>query len=219
MATVIGPQAIINAQGPAAPLTASTNAPANPMWAHVMQQFDEWAAVQQIYTPDQVRQWRAQILSKASSLPAADGQRFAQDLNAKLQVMLGAEARDARKWLAETLAVASEAYAKQIKAGLPDPQTMSAAQIQARLDNFEGREANVKQYEAGLQKTRQMQVQVAEANERSQEAANAAAWQGGGNLYGSAYHPGGNQRTYGRYVSPARSMGYGGFLGYGGFYW
>jgi len=68
-----------------------------------MQQFDEWAAVQQIYTPDQVRQWRAQILSKASSLPAADGQRFAVDLNAKLQVMLGAEARDARKWLAETL--------------------------------------------------------------------------------------------------------------------
>jgi len=51
--------------------------------------------VQQMYTPDQVRQWRTQILSKATSLPAADGQRFALDLNTKLQVMLGAEARDA----------------------------------------------------------------------------------------------------------------------------
>jgi len=76
------------------------------------------------------------------------------------------------------------------------------------LDEFEGRETNMKQYEAGLQKTRQMQVQVAEGNDRAQAAANAAAWQGGGNLYGSAYNPGSNQRSYGRYVSPARSMGF-----------
>ena len=215
--TVVGPHPMLWAQGPTTSVAPGSNMPGDPLWAHVMQQFDEWAAVQQIYTPDQARQWRASIVGKQASLPAAEGKRFAQDLSAKLQVLLGAEARDARKWLADTLAVASDSYARQVKAGLPDPRTMTAPQMQARLDDFEARETNIKQVESSLQQTRQMQVRAAEANERAQEAANAAAWQGGGNLYGSAYHPASNQNQhiYRRYIPPAgRSIGF----GYG-FYW
>lgn len=215
LAALCGLSAATKAQVPAPPATSSAGAPAGPVWAHALQLFDEWAAVQQLYTPDQVRQWRAQILSKVAGLPPADAQRLATDLNLKLQVMLSAEARDARKWLAETLAVASDSYAKEIKAGLPDPRTMTAGQIQARLDEFEGREANVKQVEASLQKTRQMQIQAIESDQRAQAAANAAAWQGGGGSSpASAYNPGANQRVLGgRYYPPmGRTIGAGGFF-------
>ena len=209
-------QALAFAQSP--PLSASTGGPVSPQWAHVLQLFDEWAAVQQVYTPEQVGQWRKQILGKASSLPAPDSAAFAADLNAKLQLLLSAEARDARKWLAETLAVASDSYAKEVKARLPDPRTMTAPQIHARLDAFENREANVKQVEADQQKTRQLQIQAIEADQRAQAAANAAAWQGS-NSVGSAYNPSINQQPYGRYVPPlGRTIGFGG-LGFGGFFW
>jgi len=214
LVAALGLPAGLLAQSPLPPpLIASSTAP-TPPWDQIMQLFDEWAAVQQIYTPAQVSQWRAQILSKAASLPPADAQRLAIDLQTKLHVMLGAEARDARKWLADTLAVASDSYAKQIKAGLPDPRNMTAAQLQARLDEFENRETNMKQVEAGLQSTRQMQIKAIEADQQAQAAANAAAWQGGGGGYsGSAYNPGANQRVYGgRYTPPEGRL-------FGGFFW
>jgi hypothetical protein len=200
---VLGVPGRLLAHGPLSPAPLASSAAPTPPWDQILQLFDEWAAVQQLYSPAQASQWRAQIMSKAAALPPADAQRLAVDLNAKLHVMLGAEAREARKWLSETLAVASDSYAKQVKAGLPDPRNMTAAQLQARLDEFEGREANMKQFEAGLQSTRQMQVKAIEAGERSQAAANAAAWQGGGGYSGSAYNPGANQRSYGRYYPPA----------------
>jgi hypothetical protein len=208
----IGLQAELRAQNPQPPITGRSGSP-GPQWTSLLQLFDEWAAVQQLYTPDQVRQWRAQILSKAASLPSADKQQFADDLDAKLHLMLSAEARDARKWLAETLSVASDSYARQVKAGLPDPRTMTAPQLQARLDEFEGREANQKQVEASLQKTRQMQIQAIQADQQAQAAANAAAWQGGGGSpYNSGYYPSANQ-SYGRYVPPiGRTIG-------SGFFW
>jgi len=194
------------------PPPASQGDLTGPAWAHVLQQFDEWASVQQLYTPEQVRQWRAQILGKASSLPPADAAAFATDLSAKLQVLLSAEARDARKWLADTLAVASVSYAKEIKSELPDPQKMTASQIQARLDAFEARESNLKQVQASEQKTRQMQIQAIEADQRAQAAANAAAWQGGSGYYGSAYNPGANQHAFNRYYPPAGRIGAGVFF-------
>jgi hypothetical protein len=210
LCVVLHPQSVVLGQTP--PPFSTAPSPTGPQWAQVLQLFDEWAAVQQIYTPEQVRQWRTQILGKASSLPAPDAAAFAADLSAKLQVMLSAEARDARKWLAETLAVASDSYAKEVKAGLPDPRTMTAGQIQARLDAFENREANVKQVEASLQKTRQMQIKAIEADQQAQAAANAAAWQGSDSV-GSSYNPIATQRIYGgRYVPPAgRTIG--------GFFW
>jgi len=192
---------------------ASAAATADGQWPHVLQLFDEWAAVQQIYTPEQVQQWRAQLISKAATLPPADAAALATSMSAKLQVLLGAEARDARKWLAQTLEVASDSYAAKVRARLPDPRTMTAAQLQARLDEFENREANVKQVVASEQKTRQMQIQAIEDDQRAQAAANAAAWQGNNSLYGSAYYPVVPARNYDRYYPPAgRNIVFGGFF-------
>ena len=75
------------AQGSLPPPPIATSAAPTPAWDQILQLFDEWAAVQQLYTPAQASQWRAQIVSKAASLPPADAQRLAIDLQAKLHVM------------------------------------------------------------------------------------------------------------------------------------
>ena len=145
---------------------------------------------------------RGKILDKIVSLPTEDSERFRDEVNAKLHVMMSAEARDARKWLNDTLAVASDSYAAKIRAKLPDVVKESPNELQADLDKFEARESNVKQYEKGMQETRQMQIKSLEEDARRQAAANANA------RAASTYNPapGGATsrapRTYQRYSSP-----------------
>src|SRR5262245_25435581 len=106
-------------------------------WQQTLHGFDEWADVQQIYTPQQVAEMRRKVVDNASSLAPAESDQFRGEINAKLHVLLSAEARDARKWLNETLAVASDSYAKKVRAQLPDVAHESASQLQADLDAFE----------------------------------------------------------------------------------
>jgi hypothetical protein len=179
-------------------------------WQQTLRGFDEWSQVQQVYMPQQIAEMRRKILEKASSLSAAESERFRGEINAKLHVLMSAEARDARKWLADTLAVASDSYAEKVRAKLPDITKESARQLQADLDAFEARESNVKQYQQGLQETRKLAVRELEEDARGQAEANAQAHVGtnfnpapGGTAIGG---PG----AYQRYRSP-----YGPTLPYG----
>jgi hypothetical protein len=179
--------------------------PPSAEWQATLQLFDQWAAVQQTYPPEHVAQMRQQLLDQARTLPAAAASALRETMDAKLHVLLSTEARDARKWLAETLAVAAPAYAKQVRAKIPDYMTESPAQIQAQLDAFEAREANQRQVSTALQKTREMQIKNIEEAERRQAEANLQATAGG--YYNPAYPAGGygyygKPYSYGRYVSP-----------------
>jgi hypothetical protein len=112
--------------------------------------------------------------------------------------------------LADTLAVASDSYAEKIRAKLPDITKESARQLQADLDAFEARESNVKQYQQGLQQTRQIAIRELEEDARRQAESNAQAH------VGTNYNPApggaaiGGPGAYSRYVSP-----YGPTLPYG----
>jgi hypothetical protein len=175
---------------------------ASNLWRQTLQVFDEWGQFQQIYTPTQIAEIRRKMLDKAANLSPADSEQFRGEIDAKLHVLMSAEARDARKWLTDTLAVASDSYAKKIRSQLPDVVNESAPQLQADLDAFEAREASVKQYQQGFQQTRQMQVKALEEDARRQAEANAAAH------VGSNYNPApggaaiGGPGAYQRYRSP-----------------
>jgi len=124
-------------------------------------------------------------------------------VNAKLHILLSAEARDARKWLTDTLSVASDSYAKKVRAQLPDVANESPRKLQADLDAFEAREANVKQFNQGMQQARQLEVKSIEEDNRRQAEANAQAHVG--TNYSPAYGGtaiGGPGAYYPRYRSP-----------------
>jgi hypothetical protein len=194
---------------PGSSLAASSNV-LSESWQETLRGFDEWSRVQQVYLPQQIVEMRRKMLDKATSLSPAESERFRGEISAKLHVLMSAEARDARKWLADTLAVASDSYAEKIRAKLPDITKESARQLQADLDAFEARESNVKQYQKGLQETRQMAIRELDEEARRQAESNAQAH------VGTNYNPApggaaiGGPGAYGRYVSP-----YGPTLPYG----
>jgi hypothetical protein len=171
-------------------------------WRETLSSFDEWAIIQRLYTKPQIAEMRAKILEKIADLPPEDSERFRDEVNTKLEVMMSGEARDARKWLNDTLAVASDKYAQKVRANLPDVVKESPSQLQADLDAFASRQTSAKQYQQGMEKTREMQIKALETNARRQAAANARARDN--NVYNPA--PGGavirERRPNYRYSSP-----------------
>lgn len=144
-------------------------------WRDTLRAFDQWAIVQQVYTPKQAAEMRAKILEKSHRLSPEEGEKFRAEIDAKLAVLLSAEAREARTWLSTTLAVASDSYANKIKAKIPDVVKSSPDQLQAGLDTFEYRRGGVPAFQQGVQQSREMTVKATQDDARRQAEAAARA--------------------------------------------
>lgn len=174
----------------------------------VLREFDAWALVQRLYDPEQVKKFRARIVEKSGQLSGDDLAAFLADLSDRLHVLTSEEAREARTWLNQTLAVASDSYAKEIRSKLPDVAKLSASELEEKLDEFEGRQTSNRQYREGLDKTRQARIKNIQEDERRQEQANARAKVSTGPS--SPYSPAGQPRTYTPYSRRAVYPVYGG---------
>jgi hypothetical protein len=193
-------------------------------WRTIMHEFDEWASVQQIYDSTQVARYRQQLVQRESTLRGAQRQDFLDDLSAKLKILSSAEARKAREWLAENLAVASDSYAKKIKSQLPDVARLTASQLQEQLDEFQDRRAQTQAGNAEFSRFREQQVANIQAERRRQEAAVAQADARAQSDSYSGYHPGsggyrGSIRTYSLPSSRWSGGWGGGWGGWGGYRW
>jgi hypothetical protein len=139
-----------------------------PVWRETMRSWDAWLTVQQVYDKDQVKKLKRQLAERVERMSATELEEFLEDLQAKLQILSGAEARDARRWLSDTLSVASDKYATKVRAKLPDVANLSAAELQRELDKFEERRGQVQRTEEGLQRSRQERVKAVQADLRRQ---------------------------------------------------
>jgi len=137
-------------------------------WRETMRDWEKWLAVQKIYDVQQVKKLKQQLAAKVKRMSAEELGDFLDDMEAKLQILMGAEARDARRWLTETLSVASDKYAKKVRAGLPDVANLSAGELQAELDRFENQRGQTRQSEAAFQRARQDRVKAVQAELRQQ---------------------------------------------------
>jgi hypothetical protein len=135
--------------------------------------FDAWAARQELYSADSIAAMRSRLLAKFASLSADHETSFSDELLAKIDIFSQTEAYDAEHWLAETLAVASDAYAQKIIARLPDLVDDSPQQVRSKLRAFAVRAINVKQVRQGFDTSRQSAVEVLRQDERRQENINA----------------------------------------------
>lgn len=185
-----------------------------------LREFDEWASVQKIYDAQQIKTFRAKLIDKASQLSGAAYDDFLADLNGRLKVLMSAEAREARKWLGENLAVASDAYAKQLKSQYPDVAKMTADQIQERLAGYDDQRSETKKLAAAEKSQRKFEVDQILTDKRRQEDANLAVELSSMNSSSGSggYYPGGAYRGTRNYSTPYRNGGYYGY-GLGGFRW
>ena len=143
----------------------------SPEWKQTMKDFEEWTTVQQIYDKDQMAKLKQQFDQKVADMSADQMKEFIGDLKQKLKVLNSDEARDARKWLGETLAVAAPAYAEKIREQLPNIANMSAAQLQLQLDEYEDKIAAKRKYATEFAKEREDQAkQIREQRIRNQNA-------------------------------------------------
>lgn len=144
-------------------------------WRQTMLALDEWLSVQKTYEPKRAAQMRDQIVKRASQMSAEELSDFMAQLQAKLKILLGAEARDARQWLNETLATASDKYAKKIRAGLPDVANMTPQQIQEELDEFERRRAETRESRSAFDRAEQARIKGVEADLKQQRESSEKA--------------------------------------------
>jgi len=196
----------------------------SPEWKQTFHDFNEWMSAQVIYDADQIQQIRKRMALGISRMTPAQLERFQSDIQEKLAVLNSDQAKQAGTYLTETFAVASPAYARKVRAKLPDVLTMTAAQINQQLDIFAVKHAAALKTQKTFEADRQQsiaynQAQLAAMKAESDQAMNrasAAAAQGGksGNYTAARdYYPGGvgNDGPFGPGTSYYGGFGLGGF--------
>jgi hypothetical protein len=153
--------------------TAVNPALASSPQAETLQAFDQWATHQDLYSQPMIAEMRNRLCLKLDGLPSTDAAHFRDELSAKLSVLGDSQSQEAEQWIAETLAVASEIYAKSILAKLPDVVDDSPSEVRAKLRAFVVRAINLRQARQGFNQSRQATIQVLREDERRQAEINA----------------------------------------------
>jgi hypothetical protein len=157
------------------PATTLEQGAAAPAFQVLLRKFDDWAAVQKRYDADQIDAFRAKLVDNAERLTGDEYESFLDDLHSRLQVLLSAEAREARDWLDRMVAVSAPKKVNQIKAKLPDVARLTASQIEDQIDEFDRRlAAQDQQYNAFNGDRKRTIKQQQTASRRQAEASRAA---------------------------------------------
>lgn len=133
-------------------------------WKRVQQEFAQWLSVQVIYTPAQVERLKAKLSSEVQKMSASELQQFLDQWDAKLKVLLGKDASQAREWLGQYLSVIADGYRPKFlaKVGITDVSNMSAAQIEDELDRLRAERLAFQQQRSAFNVAREDHVQMAE---------------------------------------------------------
>ncbi|HWB10938.1 MAG TPA: hypothetical protein VG826_17050 [Pirellulales bacterium] len=180
-------------------------------WQKTMTGLDEWFSVQPIYDRKEVDALKQDLSGRVEKMSPDDLEAFQQDLDAKLEMVLGPEGRDILGWVAASWAAASPAYRKKMDVQYPDIMKLTAAQLREQLDLLERRRSSARTQTERLEQSRQSRIAALQADQRQQfqerERALDRGASGGG--YRTPYHPGG-VRQYPDVVSrPAYGWGWG----------
>lgn len=148
----------------------------SPAWRETLGNWREWLASEKRYTAAEAEQLQQELDAQLAGMTTGELAAFKADLDAKLALLNGQLGREYRQWVNETLAVASESYARKFRAELPDFARMSAAEVQAALDRFDYERSQVEQYETAYHRSQgQRAAAVREELQYQREASQRAA--------------------------------------------
>jgi hypothetical protein len=102
-------------------------------WRRAMFEVNEWLRTQRVYTPQQVEEMRAQFRRRVDEMSGADLKLLLGDLETKLEIIDTPQAREAKAWMGEYVAVLAERRRAEVLRDLPNLATLTSAQLRAEL--------------------------------------------------------------------------------------
>jgi hypothetical protein len=106
-------------------------------WRRAMHEFDEWLAVQPVYSPDRARRIKNDLATRVASMTSYELEYMLEGLDEKLHILESPEATETREWLGRYLAVVSDDRRAALLDAVPDVLEMSAADLTAKLTEIE----------------------------------------------------------------------------------
>lgn len=152
---------------------------ASDAWKHMEQEFDQWAAVQVIYTPKQLEQQKAKLRAEVRKMNAAELQKFITETDAKLKKLLGKDADEARAWLGQYLSMMADGYRQKFIGEVPNFSDLTSAQMDQEYQKLRAkilRQQNAQQqFDAARTQNVNAGLQAKAAQQRSSAAAAATS--------------------------------------------
>jgi opacity protein-like surface antigen len=183
-------------------------------WRQVMEGLDEWFSSQSLYDRKESDAVKKELMQRVQKMSPDELAAFQEDLDAKLQMVLGAEGRDILGWVGANLAAAAPAYRKKMDLQYPDITKLTAAEVRDQLDLLERKRSSARSQNAALEQARQTRIAALQNAQRQQNDDRERALDRGAASFGSGghpspYHPNG-MRQYPDVVSrPAYGWGFG----------
>jgi hypothetical protein len=161
-------------------------------WRRAIFELGEWLSSQQIYSPQQVRNIKADFNRRVAKMSASDLEYLLDDLDAKVKILDTDEARDARAWVGQYLSVLSDQKRAKVLKDVPDVVKMTASQLDQEIRKIEQTRSSLQRQQTAFDQGRQQLVEQAQAARQATAQASAAAMRssGGGGSY-SPYRGGG----------------------------
>ncbi|HEX5445911.1 MAG TPA: hypothetical protein VFW87_18935 [Pirellulales bacterium] len=136
-------------------------------WRRAMFEFKEWLSAQKFYDAAQVEQLKRRFNERVAAMSADEVSYLLADMESKFQILDSKEAQEARAWVGSYLAVMSEKKRAEVMKKLPNPATMTAAQLRDEVQLIEQKRATIDQRDAAFQRSRQAQVSNQLAEDRT----------------------------------------------------
>ncbi len=140
----------------------------SPRWKKLVQRFDAWMSVQELYTEGQTAELVRELTKKVESLTAPQLEAFIDQTEQQLDVLMSQEATAARA----DLRVATMEFRQKMFARngmMPNVFGMSVEQLKQELANFQARRASSAVANAEFNRSREQQVAEIQANNRAQQ--------------------------------------------------
>lgn len=147
----------------------------SPRWRRAIFELGEWLSSQQIYTPPEVHNIKADFNKRVARMSSYELDYLLDDLDAKFKILDTAEAKDARQWVGQYLSVMSDQKRAEALKDVPDVVRMSSSQLQQEIDKIEQQRSTLQQQQAAFNESRQQLVDRAQSARQQTAAASAAA--------------------------------------------
>ncbi len=122
----------------------------SPQWRRSMLEVAEWFHTQQLYTPAQAEQIRLDFQQRIAESTAAELKQILTDLQVKLEILDSPQAREARAWMAEYVAVMSDRKREQVVSELPNLATLTSRQLHDELIRIQRKRDQIDQRQAAF---------------------------------------------------------------------
>jgi hypothetical protein len=144
-------------------------------WRRAIFELGEWLSAQQIYSPQEVRSIKADFNRRVAAMSSYELEYLLDDLDAKFKILDTPEAKDARQWVGQYLAVMSDQKRAEVLKDVPDVVKMSSGQLQQEIEKLEQKKAGLQRQQAAFDQGRQQLVDRAQAARQATAAASTAA--------------------------------------------